>query len=275
MNVLCVGFGFVGKAYALLLRELGHNVYVQTANDNTKVEANGYGFKDIEKFVMASTDFTFVFDAAIIAVPTPTNDDTQDLSIIKEVLTTMQNAYNIKNIIIKSTVIPKSLSELEEEFKKPGQGFYMYPEFLEANNPIGGVFNQKCCAFGKTEDWTSEEKNFVSKLFGLSGKNVTFTTLETACILKYIHNLWLSCNISFWNSMARCVSGDIDLDAVLEETHKSEYFGKHPWHIGTAYGGACLPKDIKAFLSSVSKDSVFKKFIKTIDDVNEDVKKNG
>ena len=66
---------------------------------------------------------------------------------------------------------------------------------------------------------------------------------------------------------------DANFKLVLKETHKSEYFGKHPWHIGTAYGGACLPKDIKAFVASVKKDSVYKKFIKAIDEVNEKVRK--
>jgi len=269
MNILCVGFGFVGKAYALLLRELGHSVYTITGEDNTRYEARGYGFRDGKGYM------DIAYDAAIIAVPTPTDDGIQNLSIIRDVLINIQKTYQVKNIIMKSTIIPTSLSDLEAEFKKPGQGFYMYPEFLEASNPIGGVFNQKCCAFGKTGEWTDYEKYFVSDLFGLSLNSITFTNLETACILKYAHNLWLSCNVSFWNAISRCINEDIDFDSVLKETHKSEYFGRHPWHIGTAYGGACLPKDIKAFLSSVNKDSVFKKFIKAIDDVNEDVKKNG
>ena len=66
---------------------------------------------------------------------------------------------------------------------------------------------------------------------------------------------------------------NVDYNLVLDETHKSKYFGIHPWHIGTAYGGECLPKDIKAFVSSIKGESVFKKFIKAIDEVNEKVKK--
>ena len=267
MNVLCVGFGFVGKAYALLLRELGHNVNIITGDDPTKYEARGYGFKDGTAYM------DIEYDAAVVSVPTPTTNDSQDLSIVTEVLKNLKENYSVKNIIIKSTVIPESLKELESKYKKPRQGFYMYPEFLEAKNPIGGVFNQKCCAFGKTGEWSDYEKYFVSDLFGLSLKDVTFTNLETACILKYAHNLWLSCNVSFWNAIKRCTDDSIDFDSVLRETHKSEYFGKHPWHIGTAYGGACLPKDIKAFSTSIELDGGYKDFIKAIDKVNEQVQK--
>ena len=263
MDVLCVGFGYVGKAYALLLRELGHSVDVLTAPDKTEQEAEEYGYP-------YPTDDGKKYDACVIAVPTPTKTDGQDLSIIKTVLDDVNNRYRIRNIIIKSTILPSEISKIEKTYKKKRQEFYLYPEFLEAHNPIGGVFNQTCCVFGKTGKWTDNQKIFVSELlFGLKGKNVSFTNLETASMLKYVHNIWLSCNISFWNSMMRCTRQlDIDYDLILEETHKSKYFGIHPWHIGTGYGGACLPKDIKAFISSIDKGSKFLEFIKWIDIVN-------
>jgi len=181
----------------------------------------------------------------------------------------------IKNLIIKSTVLPSEITRLEKKYKKWNQDFYLYPEFLEAKNPIGGVFNQTCCVFGKTGKWSIKQRLFVCELFGLDIKRVSFTNLATASMLKYIHNIWLSCNVSFWNAISRCTKlHNVNYELVLDETHKSKYFGAHPWHIGTAYGGACLPKDIKAFVSSVEGNSVFKKFIKAIDDVNEEVEKN-
>ena len=268
MDVLCVGFGFVGKAYALFLKELGHNVCVLTANDKTKDEAKGYGFSEPMEII------DFGFDVAVIAVPTPTINNKQDLSILSSILNEINKKYTIKNIVIKSTVLPGEIIKLEKKYKNKYQNFYFYPEFLEAKNPIGGVFNQTCCVFGKTGNWLQEEKWFLSQLFGIELEKITFTNLTTACMLKYIHNMWLSCNISFWNSMIRCTKlHNVDYDLVLKETHKSKYFGPHPWHIGTAYGGECLPKDIKAFVSSIESNGVFKKFIQVIDEVNEEVKK--
>jgi len=267
MDVLCVGFGYVGKAYALLLRELGHDVDVLTAPDSTKQEADKYGYP-------YPMDSGKKYDACVIAVPTPTKSDGQDLSIIKTVLDVVNNRYKVRNIIIKSTILPSEIIKMKKKHKKKGQGFYLYPEFLEAHNPIGGVFNQTCCVFGKSGKWLPPHKYFIATtLFGLDAKNVTFTNLETASMLKYVHNIWLSCNVSFWNAMSRCINlQTIDYNLVLDETHKSKYFGIHPWHIGTSYGGECLPKDIKAFISSIKEESVFKKFIQSIDKVNEKVK---
>lgn len=269
MNVLCVGFGYVGKAYALLLRELGHEVLVITADDKTYADAVNYGFRTLYKQREK-------FDVAVIAVPTPTTKDKQDITILDSVLSQLKIRPTIKNIIIKSTILPENIVKLEKKYKKKGQGFYLYPEFLEAKNPIGGVFNQTCCVFGKRGEWTFKEKFFISALFGLDRNIITFTTLETASMLKYIHNIWLSCNVSFWNAVMRCTKQfDADYELILKETHKSKYFGTHPWSIGTAYGGTCLPKDIKAFISSMQlpAGNRFRRFVEIIDEVNEQVKK--
>ena len=72
MDVLCVGFGYVGKAYALLLRESGHQVDVLTAQDSTKQEAENYGYP--YPLIEGKK-----YDACVIAVPTPTKSDGQDL----------------------------------------------------------------------------------------------------------------------------------------------------------------------------------------------------
>jgi len=68
MKVLCEGFGYVGKAYALLLRELGHDILVITAQDKTHDDAVEYGFRTV-------FDRNEEFDVAIVAVPTPTIKD--------------------------------------------------------------------------------------------------------------------------------------------------------------------------------------------------------
>lgn len=265
MNVLCVGFGYVGKAYAMLLRELHHEVDVVTALDDT--------FNDAVKYNFRATTFmpSGNFEAAIIAVPTPNIDGKQDLSILTSVLQDIQENKKIPNIIIKSTVLPMEILKLEEESKLPNQRFILYPEFLEAKNPIGGAFNQSCKVFGKSGKWGAEDKKFVAKLFGFEIKELAFTNLATASMLKYIHNMWLSCNVSFWNAMMRCGQPDVDYDLILRETHKSKYFGTHPWHIGTAYGGTCLPKDIKAFVNSITDANAYLNFLADIDEVNEAV----
>jgi nucleotide sugar dehydrogenase len=265
MDVLCYGFGFVGKAYTLYLKEQGHSVYVITANDNTEKEAESYGFKyprDIKKF-----------DAIIVSVPTPTIRNKQDVSAVNDVLSDVENNYKTKYLIIKSTILPGNARLLSKFFKDCCKNFVIYPEFLEAKNPIGGVFNQSSMVFGKNFGWNDEQKEFISSLFGFKLEDMTFTNLSTACMIKYIHNMWLSCNLSFWNSIIKSSQWEVDFKIVLNELHKSRYFGIHPWEIGKPYLGSCLPKDIKAYFGSFKNKTVFEKFIKNIDEVNEEVKK--
>ena len=258
MDLLCIGFGFVGKAYAILLRENGHEVKVITKEDETKTDSEKYGFTQPIK--------NEIFDVAIIAVPTPSNENGFNSEIIEQAINTAITKHSCKNIIIKSTVLPGTTQKFSENY--PNTEFYFYPEFLEAKNPIGGVFNQKIKVFG-TNNWTEEKKRFINELFKLN--EIEFTNFETAETIKYAHNLWLTCNISFWNSMLKTKNEKVDFEIVLNEVHKSDYFGKHPWVIGKPFGGDCLPKDLKAYIHLIKSDSIHKKFIENIERVNNQI----
>lgn len=260
MNVLCIGFGFVGKAYALYLKEAGHIVHVVTKDKKTNDAAKNYGF--------SSPETENVYDAAIIAVPTPSTETGFDISTLEEAIRTTITMFNPKNIIIKSTIIPGTSKKLSTKF--PNTEFYFYPEFLEAKNPIGGVFNQKIIVFGN-DIWDKTKIDFIKELFNL--KEIQTTNYETAETLKYTHNLWLACNISFWNSIKNTIDENVDINFILRELHKSEYFGTHPWKVGNAFDGECLPKDLHAYIKNIKIESTYKDFIESIEKVNQTTNK--
>ena len=258
MKILSIGFGFVGKAYSIYLREAKHEVQVLTKEDNTKIDAKTYGFEQ----ATANTEF----DAAIIAVPTPTHGHSFDASIVEDAVNKAINDYGCKNVIIKSTVLPGTTKSLKE--KNPQAEFYFYPEFLEAKNAIWGVFNQQITVFGN-DNWTEKKKEFIKELFKVAEVNAT--NYETAEAIKYAHNLWLATNISFWNAMIYTSPKGVKFDFLLKEIHKSDYFGTHPWKIGSAFGGGCIPKDLGAYLGSISDKNEYKKFFQEIEKVNDKI----
>jgi len=257
MKVLSIGFGFVGKAYAIYLKENGNEVFVLTNGDKTKDDSKRYGFSEPQKGDS--------FDAAIIAVPTPTKNNKFDPSILEDAVAKAIK-FSSKNIIIKSTIAPGTTRNLKEKYAKTE--FYFYPEFLEAKNPIGGVFNQKIIVFGN-DKWSNEKIAFIKELFKM--KDIETTDYETAETVKYVHNLWLASNISFWNSMLRTSSKKVDFELILRQVHKSEYFGTHPWKVGGAYGGECIPKDVLAYAGQIKDENEYKQFILGIDRVNKKV----
>lgn len=257
LNVLVVGFGFVGKAYAIYLRERGHVVDVLTDGDKTGTLALDYGFDKPYP--------NQEYEACIIAIPTPTVNDKIDLSCLKKVINTVTSDYHVKRIFLKSTIIPGTTDSFQSKFKDVE--FYFYPEFLESSNPLAGVFNQKIKVFGHGF-WTQQKKDWIESFFGFKA---SFTDTVTAETLKYVHNLWLCSNISFWNSMKK-LNPNADFDFVLSECHKSDYFGRHPWIVGSAFDGHCLPKDLSAFIG-FSKNGVFKDFLKQVVKVNDEMKK--
>ncbi len=260
MKVLSIGFGFIGKAYSLYLTELGHEVYVLTKKDKSYDEARKYNFKEPKRGTS--------FDAIVIAVPTPTVNGNFVYSILNDAVQSAVNTYNSKNIIIKSTILPGTTSTYAKE--NPTKEFYFYPEFLEAKNPIGGVFNQKIKVFGN-DSWTEEKAKFIENLFKLN--DVARIDTITAETLKYWHNIWLAANISLWNSFVRTADKKVDSNFILQQIHKSEYFGTHPWKIGEYFDGVCLPKDLGAYISSLKEDSTFKDFLKAVEMVNNHVER--
>ncbi|MFA6268452.1 MAG: hypothetical protein WCW13_02695 [archaeon] len=270
-KILVVGFGFVGKAYAQYMREIGQDVKVFAKPEEIKL-IESYGFK-------APKDEE-TFDCGVICLPTPTINGKCSTSIVEDVLTNkLEKKYNIERYILKSTVEIGTTKRLEEKIKKK---VIFYPEFLEAGTPLGGVLNQKMAVFGSnTKLSEDEQKQFIAIAFGQETKprdtEIFFTTSETAESIKLIHNMWLACNISFWNSIvhnSQIVNKKVDIQTALNVIHCSPYFGTHPWSVGKAYGGACLPKDIQGFIgaSDSKKDGVFLEFLKKIEEVNQNVK---
>jgi UDPglucose 6-dehydrogenase len=270
-KVLVAGFGFVGKAYAQYMREIGQDVTVYAKPEETEL-IQSYGFKlpkDGEKF-----------DCGIICLPTPTINGKCSTAIVEDVLTNkLQQKYDIDMYLLKSTVEIGTTRKLEEKIKKQ---VVFYPEFLEARTPLGGVLNQKMAVFGSNTLLSEDkQKQLLSVAFGQDTKprdtEIFFTDSETAESIKLIHNMWLACNISFWNSIvhnSQIVNKKVNIQTALEAIHCSPYFGKHPWAVGKAYGGACLPKDIQGFIgaSDPKKDGVFLDFLKKIEEVNQNVK---
>ncbi len=267
-KILVAGFGFVGRAYSKWLRYIGNDVNVYAKPED---------YPNMEKFGFVLPSKKEKYDAAVICLPTPTTDGYCDTSIVESVMADLNKNYKIAQFVIKSTVPIGTTRKMENAL---GKRVLFYPEFLEAKNPLGGVSNQKIIAFGSTKTFSEKERAKLLELFfGGADKPsapAEFVSAETAESLKYIHNLWLATNISFWNAMvnnSQIKDTGVDTSKVLKLIHRSEYFGTHPWAVGKAYGGACLPKDIGAFIgSSKPEDGVFMDFLKMVDLVNDTVK---
>jgi len=186
--------------------------------------------------------------------------------------------------VVKSTVVPgtteKVVIPILEKYtgKKAGEfGICMNPEFL---TEISGTWstdeNTKKDFF--TEDrivigeYDKRSGDVLEELYKPLNKPIFRTDLRTAELIKYASNCMLATKISYWNEIFLiCKELDIDSQIVANIVGLDPRIGKYGTVHGKAFGGKCLPKDLKAFISFAEKYRK-PKLLKAVDEINEAIK---
>ena len=88
---------------------------------------------------------------------------------------------------------------------------------------------------------------------------------------KYANNSFNATKISFFNEIIKmCEKINADSATIHKIVQLDRNYGIHPWHIGTPYGGKCLPKDTNAIIHMFNHgglhDPVLLKAVKKIND---------
>ena len=249
-----VGHGFVGKA-----TDAGFN-------------------KNIEKFIVDPLIGTNINDLAIfnpdivfISVPTPmAKDGTQDCSIIKEVFLDIRNKCPNSQNVIKSTVIPSILKEMETL----DDGVVYNPEFLREKHANEDFINSPVLIFGGKNKNSKVVSNAYKFHSSCKTDDHIFTDLCSASLIKYSINTFLATKVVFFNELhdifKKLEIGD-SWEKIVDIISRDNRIGKShlnvPGHDGRfGFGGACFPKD-SAALVKFAKDlgvemSVLKSAIK-------------
>lgn len=275
MNISVVGLGYVGTVCSACFAKEGHNV---TGIDTDKVKVDLINDKkapivekDLESYIKegvesgklkATTDIkkaVLSSDITIVAVGTPSKDNGDiDLSYIKNVAQSIGEILKDKEdfhiISMRSTVLPGTAKNivipLIEKYskKKIGVdfGYVSNPEFLRESTAIYDFYNPP-----KTVVGTSDEKSAkkFKELYSFLEAPYFETDIEVAEMIKYADNSWHAVKVTFANEIGMiCKKIGIDSHKVMDifcEDRKlniSSYYLKP----GFAFGGSCLPKDIKA-----------------------------
>ena len=101
------------------------------------------------------------------------------------------------------------------------------------------------------------------------------TNLRTAEIIKYAFNCALAVKISYWNEMFYiCNLLGIDSNIVAQTVGLDERIGKYGTVHGKAFGGRCLPKDLRAFIKSLGDLGYDPRLLKAAEEVNNQIKKD-
>jgi GDP-mannose 6-dehydrogenase len=198
-------------------------------------------------------------DVSLICVGTPSNaNGSLDLRYVTRVCEQIGAALKNKNaphvIIIRSTMLPGTIESVViptlEEYsnKRAGKDFgvCINPEFLREGTSLKDFYAPPFTLIGADDENTA---SVVRELYRGIDAPVFHTTVKTAEMVKYVCNCFHALKVSFANEIGNiCKALEIDSHEVMEvfcqdtKLNLSSYYLKP----GFAFGGSCLPKDLRA-----------------------------
>ena len=301
MNISIFGLGYVGCVGAACLAKLGHRVVGVDVNEN-KVRLINEGKPTIieegiaelcaeahEKGLMSATmdvrEAVHQTDVSFVVVGTPSSKEGHlNLGYIFTVAKQIGEALRDKELrhitAIRSTVLPgtnEKVGKIIEEASglKRGVDFTVVsnPEFLREGTSVKDYFNPPLTLVGT--DMPEAEAVFREIYKGIDAEFIC-TDIRVAEMMKYVNNTYHALKIVFGNEVGNiCKELNIDSHKVMEIFCKDKQLNISPYYFkpGFAYGGSCLPKDMKALKTLAHDHYVEVPVIEAIGESNELQKK--
>ena len=302
MNISIFGLGYVGCVGAACLAKLGHRVVGVDVNEN-KVRLINEGKPTIieegiaelcaeahEKGLMSATmdvrEAVHGTDVSFIVVGTPSSKEGHlNLNYIYKVAEQIgaalsdkpANKDGLRHIVaIRSTVLPGTNEKVGEIIAQAsglvrGKDFTIVsnPEFLREGTSVKDYFNPPLTLVGT--DMPEAEAVFREIYKGIEAEFIC-TDIRVAEMMKYVNNTYHALKIVFGNEVGNiCKELNIDSHKVMEIFCKDKQLNISPYYFkpGFAYGGSCLPKDMKALKTLAHDHYVEVPVIEAIGESNE------
>lgn len=290
MTITFVGHGYVGLVTAAVFADLGNTVWV-IGHTKEKIEELKKGQipiyePQLDEMVKKNVDakrllFTLDYDKAIpsssvvfIAVGTPPKDDGEaDLSVVFDVAGKIGEKLDGYTIVVTKSTVPvgtnKKVKKIIEDVKPSKATFDVAsnPEFLREGQAISDTLHPDRIVIG-TQSKQAEE--LLVELHKPIDGNLVLTNIETAEMIKYAANAFLSTKISFANALAYLseLTGADGLK-VLEGIGLDKRVGSAFLAPGAGFGGSCFPKDVKALIYIAKQSGYDFTLLKDVWEINQ------
>ena len=275
MRISVFGLGYVGAVSAACLARDGHHV-VGVDVDPHKLELirSGRspiveeGIQELTRDVVKAGRLTVTDDVAaairdtelsFICVGTPSSPNgSQDLGAIRRVMQSIGQAIGAKadfhTVILRSTVQPGTIDDVmrpileQASGKRADQDFGVgfQPEFLREGTSIKDYDNPPFTVIGTQ---STRSAGVLQNLFGHLPCEFITTSVGVAEMLKYACNAFHAVKVTFANEVGR-LSQAVNVDAreVMDLVCRDKRLNISPAYMkpGFAFGGSCLPKDLRA-----------------------------
>ena len=275
MNISIFGLGYVGAVSLACLARDGHGV-VGVDVDQAKLDLIAAGRTPVveEGMVQLMADTVasgrvsvsrdtrqavLTTDLSLICVGTPSapngsQDQTAMLRLAHELGGAMRDKPGTHVFVFRSTLVPGTVEDVlrpiieAESGKKEGVDFYVcfQPEFLREGTSIRDYDKPPFTVVGAN---APEPAAKLRELFGHLPCEFHVTSVRAAEMAKYTCNNFHALKITFANETARlCEALGVDPFEVMGLVCKDRQLNISPAYLkpGFAFGGSCLPKDLRA-----------------------------
>jgi UDPglucose 6-dehydrogenase len=273
-----LGTGYLGSTYAICFAELGYEVLGFDVDQGKiaklaagEVPIHEPGLDDLLRRNLAggrlrfSTDYREVAEFAdvhFICVGTPQRPDgmSADLSYVETAVTSLVPHLTRKALIVGKSTVPVGTAEWVEQLVSKHAPDDLdievawSPEFLQEGYAVEDVLRPNRLVLGVKSAWAHSMLFAAHKgVFDLAVNEdrevpVVVTDFATAELVKVAANAFLATKISFINAMAEvCEASGADVSQLARAIGYDDRIGKKFLRAGIGFGGACLPKDIRAF----------------------------
>lgn len=277
MNISIFGLGYVGTVCAGCLVSEGHTVTGVDVNA-TKVDRMSAGVASIvepelpelyvaghqAKRLFATTSASEAVqssDISMVCVGTPSQaNGNLDLTYMKrvceEIGAALRNKASQHLVVFRSTMLPGTTEDLLipilelHSGKKVGAGFDVCynPEFLREGTSVYDFYNPPKIVVGEREQ--SSGDTLLQLYSGIEAPLIR-TSIRVAEMAKYCDNAFHAMKVSFANEIGNlCKKMGVDSHDVMSVFCEDKKLNLSPAYLkpGFAFGGSCLPKDLRALV---------------------------
>lgn len=275
MDISIFGLGYVGSVSAGVLASGGHRILGVDPNQ-TKVRLINEGKApivepELDELIadsvaagrLEATDDAFRAvegtGLSLVCVGTPSESNGRlDLKFVSRVCEEIGAAMARKGafhvVTFRSTMLPGTMRDVviptleAASGKEAGGGFgvCINPEFLREGSAVHDYNHPPKIVIGETD---SKSGDLLAELYGELQAPLFRTDIATAEMIKYADNSWHAVKVAFANEIGSfCKALGVDSHKVMNIFCQDIKLNLSPYYMrpGFAFGGSCLPKDVRA-----------------------------
>jgi len=275
MKVSVFGLGYVGSVSAASFAADGHEVVGVDINKQKVATVNRGrspivepGLDDLlaravaEKQLRATTDTAKAVcdtEVSLICVGTPSRrngslDLTYLTRVCEEIGAALRDKPTYHVVVVRSTVLPGTTHQVvipaieRESGKRYGEGFgvSVNPEFLREGSALTDFRKPPLTLVGHNH---AADASGTIALYQAIDAPLVSTSIRVAEMMKYTSNAWHALKVCFANEIGNlCKRVGVDSHEVMDIFCRDEKLNLSAYYLrpGFAFGGSCLPKDVRA-----------------------------